>query len=507
VIPKPPFAKDFSPEQEIAEFERLKPQLRELWSALSAREEEPYTSVVIPSLTLDQSELAKLEAANFYEERLLFLLIRLRNPQARMVYVTSQPIHPLVLEYYFQLLVGIPGSHARSRLTLLCAYDASPRSLTEKILERPRLIQRIRYGIPDRSRAFMTVFNATPLERKLAVLLGIPLNGVDPQLACLGTKSGSRRVFREAGVPLPEGFEDLRSEDDLVSALEDLRKRRPRIRKAVIKLNDSFSGEGNAIFKYPKASFRGAIREAMANLTFGVPTSNDGFHRKFSETGGIVEEFLEYPESASPSVQLRIDPQGEVVLLSTHDQILGGPSSQVYQGCRFPAAEPYRRRIQEAARRVGEALAHKGVVSRFGVDFFVGRRPGQDDWDLFALEINLRIGGTTHPFLALQFLTGGRLDPDSGAFRSLGGHEKFYRSTDNLKSEAYRGLGPDDLIDITTINRLHYNHGTETGVLFHMIGALSQFGKLGLTAIGNDPEQADAIYGQALEVLDRETRH
>jgi PGM1 C-terminal domain len=506
VIPKPPFAKDLSPEQEIAEFERLKPQLHELWSALSAREEEPYTSVVIPSLTLDQTELAKLEASTFYEERLLFLLIRLRNPQARMVYVTSQPIHPLILEYYFQLLVGIPGSHARSRLTLLCAYDSSPRSLTEKILERPRLIQRIRYGIPNPSRAFMTVFNATPLERKLAVLLGIPLNGVDPQLACLGTKSGSRKVFREAGVPFPDGAEDLRSDDDVVAALDALRQRRPTIRKAVIKLNDSFSGEGNAIFRYPKVSFRGAIRDAMADLTFAVPTSDEEFRRKFAETGGVVEEFLEYPEWASPSVQLRIDPQAEVVLLSTHDQILGGPSSQVYQGCRFPAAEPYRRAIQEAGRRVGEVLARKGVVSRFGVDLFVGRSEAAAPWEIFALEINLRVGGTTHPFLALQFLTGGRLEAETGAFHSPAGHDKFYRSTDNLKSDAYRGLCPEDLIDITTINRLHYNHGTETGVLFHMIGALSQFGKLGLTAIGNSPEQADAIYEHALEVLDRETR-
>ncbi len=506
MIPKPPFAGDLSLEQEIAEFERLKPRLRDLWSALSAREEEPYTSVVIPSLTLDQSELSKLEAASFYEERLLFLLIRLRNPQAHMVYVTSQPIHPLILEYYFQLLVGIPASHARARLTLLCAYDASPRSLTAKILARPRLIQRMRYGIPDPFRAFMTVFNSTKLERKLAVLLGIPLNGVDPALAFLGTKSGSRKVFREAGVPLPEGFEDLRSEDDIVAALDALRERRPGIRRAVLKLDDSFSGQGNAIFQYPKTSWRGAIREAMADLTFSVQTESDRYRRKFAEMGGVVEECLDYPESASPSVQLRIDPQGEVVLLSTHDQILGGPSCQIYQGCRFPAAEPYRRPIQEAGRRVGGVLARRGVVSRFGIDFFVGRRSGQTEWDIFALEINLRIGGTTHPFLALQFLTGGRLDPGTGAFQSPGGLSKFYRSTDNLKSESYIGLCPEDLIDITTVNRLHYSHGTETGVLFHMVGALSQFGRLGLTAIGNSPEQADALYANALEVLDRETR-
>src|SRR5262249_34632068 len=119
-------------------------------------------------------------------------------------------------------------------------------------------------------------------------------------------------------------------------------------------------------------------------------------------------------------------------------------------------------------------------------------------------DIQLRIGGTTHPFLALQFLTGGHLDPESGSFRSPRDLEKFYRSTDNLKSEAYRGLCPEDLIDITTINRLHYSHGTETGVLFHMIGALSQYGKVGLTAIGNSPEQADEISESALAVLDRE---
>src|SRR5436190_16491338 len=188
MIPKPPFARDLTLEQEIAEFERLKPRLAEVWDSLTMREEEPHTSVVVPSLTLDQSELRKLPGASFYEERLLFLLIRLRNPRARMVFVTSQPVHPLVLEYYFQFLAGIPASHARARLTLLCAHDASPRSLTEKILERPRLVQRIRDGIQDPSRAYLTVFNSTPLERKLAVLLGIPLNGVDPNLIHLGTK-------------------------------------------------------------------------------------------------------------------------------------------------------------------------------------------------------------------------------------------------------------------------------------------------------------------------------
>lgn len=503
-----PLPSHLTREQELAEFERLKVRLAEVWDTLTMQEETPHTSVVVPSLNLDQSELRKITGSSFYEERLLFLLIRLRNPRARMVFVTSQPIHPLVLEYYFEFLVGVPASHARARLTLLCAYDASPRSLTEKILERPRLIERIRAGLGDPSRAYLTVFNSTPLERKLAVVLGIPLNGLDPELAHLGTKSGSRKVFREAGVPLPAGFEDLRGKADVLDALEALRGERPGLRRAVIKLEDSFSGEGNALFRYPESGGREALQVALDRVELTVGTeSPDSYFEKFARMGGIVEEFLEGEDKRSPSAQLRTGPHGEVLALSTHDQILGGDTGQIFLGCNFPAEDGYRQEIQQAGRRIAEVLARHGVVSRFAVDFLV-RRPASgnpaDPWDLWALEINLRMGGTTHPYLALQFLTGGRLDPATGLYYSLSGQPKFYRATDNLQSEAYRGLLPEDLIEIVTDNKLHYSHSTESGVLFHLIGALSEFGKLGMTAIANSRAEVDRLYDHALSVLDRE---
>ena len=196
-----------------------------------------------------------------------------------------------------------------------------------------------------------------------------------------------------------------------------------------------------------------------------------------------------------------------MILISTHDQLLGGPTNQLYLGCRFPADDGYRRQIQDAARRVGEVLAARGVVSRLGMDFVVRRASASAPWEIFALEINLRIGGTTHPFLALEFLTGGRLDPESGEFLSPSGLTKVYRSTDNLRSDAYRGLSPEDLLEITTQNHLHYSQGPETGVLFHMIGAISQYGKIGLTVIGNRQEQVDHIYESTIAVLDRETAY
>jgi hypothetical protein len=489
---------------DLARFDALKPRLAALWSTIFPGDEDHYTSVVVPSLTLDQSELRKIAGATFYEERLLFLLIRLRNPRAHMVYVTSQPIHPLVLEYYFQLLAGVPASHARARLTLICAHDASPRPLTEKILERPRLMERIREGIPDPARAYLSVFNATPLERTLAVRLDIPLNGVDPELAHLGTKSGSRKVFRAAGVPFPAGREDVRTEQEVVAALADLGKEKPSLRRAVIKLDESFSGEGNALFTYPGRRTRADVRAALRDLRYAVPAeTRETYFEKLARMGGIVEEFLEAAEVASPSVQLRINPRGRVIPVSTHDQILGGPAGQTFLGCRFPAREEYRGAIQDYAQRIGEVLAQRGVVSRFSIDFLATSTP-DGRWDVAALEINLRMGGTTHPFLALRFLTGGELDPATGSFHSPSGAAKYYRSTDNLQEERYRGLLPEDLMDILTDNQLHYGHRTETGVLFHLIGALSEYGKVGLTAIGNSRQDAEDLYARAVAILDRE---
>jgi hypothetical protein len=223
--------------------------------------------------------------------------------------------------------------------------------------------------------------------------------------------------------------------------------------------------------------------------------------------GGIVEEYIEAGEKHSPSVQLRTSPRGEVLTISTHDQILGGPHGQTYLGCRFPARDDYRQEMSGMAGRIAAVLAQKGVVSRFGIDFLAHRQNHDDPWNLAALEINLRLVGTTHPFLALSFLTGGQLDTATGQFMSLGGRPKFYRATDNLHSDRYRTLVPEDLLDIVTENRLHYSHRTESGVLFHLIGAVSEFGKLGVTAIANNAEEADALYEHTLQVLDTETSY
>ncbi|RCJ30045.1 carboxylate-amine ligase [Nostoc minutum NIES-26] len=502
--------------EQVDKFRHLQLTLRARWKTIELFDNSEADIVVIPSLSIDQRELQKIEGCEHYEERLLFSLMRLRNPRTRLIYVTSTPLHPSIIDYYLQLLPGIPFSHARNRLLLLSTYDSSLKPLSEKILERPRLTERIRQAL-RLEKSFMVCYNATFLEAELSLQLNVPLYAAAPDLQIWGTKSGSRQIFAESRVPHPDGSTRVWNQQDLATAACDLWERQPTLQRMVVKLNEGISGEGNALLDLrpimdvapghgSPAQRLTAISDRFSSLRFQAKQETwTNFAGRIPELGAIVEAFVEGEIKRSPSVQGRITPTGEVEILSTHDQILGGPDGQIYLGCRFPADESYRLQLQQLGLQVGRKLAEKGALERFGVDFITVDK-GNKEWDIQAIEINLRKGGTTHPFMTLKLLTNGRYDLSTGLFYSQQGRPKYYIATDNLQKDRYRGLLPNDLMDIIAHHRLHFDSGTETGTVFHLMGCLSQFGKLGLTSIGDSPQHAEDIYNKVVKVLDEETR-
>ena len=176
-----------------------------MYERVSHDQRSEHLVVVVPSLSMDPRELQKISGAHHYEERLLFFLMLLRRPRTRILFLTSQTIHPTVVDYYLHLLSGVPTSHARKRLMLMDCSDASNIPLSGKLLTRPRMLKNIRTIISHYESAHMVCFNSSKLERSLAVQLGIPLYANDPALLDLGTKSGCRETFREAGVLFPDG--------------------------------------------------------------------------------------------------------------------------------------------------------------------------------------------------------------------------------------------------------------------------------------------------------------
>ena len=495
-------------EAEQAAFRRLQSRLPALFRTVFPDPRAPRTVVVVPSLSLDQEVLAKITGVHHYEERMLCLLMLLRLPRTRIVFVTSEPIPDTIIDYYLHLLPGIPARHARDRLSLIACHDATAQPLAAKILARPRLLERLRAAIGDPTIAHMTCFNVSPLERALALQLDVPIYGCDPELLPLGSKSGSRRLLREAGVTVPAGIEDLKDAAQLAEALTEMKRRNPALDRAVVKLNEGFSGEGNAIFSFAGApEDRGLpdwVRDRLPHLAFEAKGMQwDAFAAKIAEMGAIAETFIPGDVKRSPSVQYRIDPLGRIEVISTHDQVLGGTSGQIFLGCRFPADPDYRLEIQNAGLRAAEALRGHGVLGRFGIDFISVKE--DDGWRHYGIEINLRKGGTTHPFQMLQFLTDGRYDSETGLFLTPGGRACCYEASDNLESPLYRGLTPDDLIDIAVMNGLHFHAATQEGVAFHLLGALSEFGKFGLMAVAETPARASELFEETVAVIARET--
>lgn len=476
-------------------FNQLQSRLQRLGSrALSDLEEG--TIVVLPSITFPVEELRKIVGIGRYEERLLCLLLLLATPGIEMIYVTSLSIDPQVISYYLSFLAD-PGG-ARARLTFVSLSDPGPRAMSEKLLDRPDKLTEIRIALEGKD-AYLLPFNVTAAERAIATEIGAPIYGPGPELAYNGSKSGSRHVAKEAGVAVPIGAEDLHSLVAVDAALKTLKDARPTARSAVVKLNYGFSGQGNAVVDL--ATFAGLVEAAPTTFCAGEE-SWPSFGPKIERHGAIVEEMLRAPDMVSPSVQLRVAPDGSVEVLSTHDQILGGPDDQVYLGCRFPASPKYRPEITDAAIRIGKVLASRGVIGAFGMDFLVV--PGDGTSDVYLSEINLRLGGTSHPFYMARFATGGTYDQTTGELNGPHGPVS-YVATDNLKSERYRALDPGALVDELRARGLAFDPASGAGVALHLLGALEEYGKLGVTCIAHASEAADDLYDELVETLDELT--
>jgi hypothetical protein len=470
-------------------FRRLQAGLGQALDANRPGSTQSHVMVVLPSYSLGESLLSHYASRMpALEHRYLVvhaMLQRIRS--CEMVFVGSQDPGAEVCDYYESLVPRSRRADVRSRFRTVVLDDVTPRSVAEKLLDRPELVAEIR-RMADGRAAFIEPWNVTEPEVEAAVALQMPINGTAPRLRPLAYKSAGRRLFRAAGAPVPYGHEDVRTVDDVVAAAADIHRVRPGCTAVVVKHDDSGAGDGNVVI-----AVDGEVRAAVERLP-------DWYLRDL-RAGGVVEERIAGDRFTSPSAQIDVLPDGAVVLLATHEQEVGGADGQVYLGCRFPADPAYAVELGLHARAVGEELARLGAVGRMSVDFAAARDDG-GAWRVFALEVNLRKGGTTHPYATLRNHVPGRYDGETGAWVAEDGEPRAYRSTDNLVREEWTGLPPATVIKALPGRGLHFDHRTRTGVVLHMLSCLAIDGRFGLTAIGRDPAHAAELFDATRAAVD-----
>ncbi len=449
----------------------------------------PHLVVVLPSYSVSAPLLARYgpRIPALEHRQLLSLLMLPRVPSSEIVFVTTARPTDRVLDYYLSFVPADRRRDVRSRLHVVEVPDPTPRSITAKLLDRPDLMARIRTMTWGRM-AYIEPWNVTDLETEVARRLGLPLNGTRPALWPLGFKSNGRRLMRDAGIPLPLGREDVRSVADVIATAEEIRRQHVESAGVVVKLDNSGTGEGNRVIRFADAPTTSRLRAAVESL--------DAAYLSDLTAGAVVEELVTGDLVTSPSVQVDISPSRHVEVLSTHEQILGGPDGHEYVGCRFPSDPAYRTRLTAYGEGVGRLLADRGAMGRFCVDF-LAVRASPSRWQVHGLEINLRRSGTSHPFSLLPSLVPGRYDEESGTWAAADGSRRCYRSTDNLAVPAWQGRSADDVIDAVRSAGLEFDTRSGTGTILHMLNGLDIDGRVGLTSIGRTPAEAERLHETA----------
>lgn len=485
------------------------------------------TVIVLSGLNFNSMELKKTPFLSRYEEKFLFFLLSLRFSRTRIIYVTSRTLPEYLINYYLDIVSddGKEKKDMRRRLIIVNLNNLERKPVACKLLQSPSAIRKIESYIFNYKTTYIRCYSSTDYEKNVALKLGVPLYGIDNKLIYYGTKSGSIYNFRKTKVPCIDGFIHLETRGELTEAIAKLAIRYPHQGKLIIKIEDFPAGEGNVIFsldklrKLSKETLVGftKTKKAVGNFLYQCCEQSEKLsHKKFSyyfstiekyfqqfeKDGGIVELYLDAKEKYSPSCQVRILPNRNIKILSTHDQVLAGKFKTEFTGCHFPARKEYRREITNYAYSIARYLAKKGVIGRFAVDFLAIRDNPREKFKLFAIEINLRKGGTTHPYELTRSATGALYSRKTGLL-GVGKNNIYYYASDNIRNKKWVGKSSQKLIEIIKNQGLNFSRITKKGVIIHLFSILKEDGRFGATFIATSPRGVDKLYQKTLDALNK----
>lgn len=434
------------------------------------------------------------------------------DPGLAMVMLQAPPVPDSVVRY----LLGLrPGSDSaiedrRQRHLLVGIDDDTDVHLSEKLLARPHVLNRLQELIAAaRGRgqrvADLSCYQSSHRMDAIADALGLAQVETPSATLTWGTKAGSRQIFRSAGVRHPPGTYTVgRDITDLAEQAADL-CRRHGPGQWLLKINEGFgTGHGNAVCTVDSTNpdvVRAELTHRLVPLTKNVTRGE--YLDRVAERGAIVERFMEPPNAGrvrAPSALFFVDGGAgstEIRLLGTHDQLMGGELD--FTGGRFPADAAYRTPIIDMSKVVVDQLVKAGVRGHIGVDFLALELAG-GEWDVHALEINLRQTGTTHPNRTVRALVPGTWHADGTLTHD--GSPVCYESTDGLVDTAYRAITPEALIArLNSSPDIAFDPGRARGVVPHLWTTLPSFGKIGATFIGRSAADCQTLRKRFVDSL------
>ncbi|NWT74696.1 IQCH protein, partial [Prunella himalayana] len=429
------------------------------------------TIIHIPSLGYSQHVREHIPDLAVQQNLQLGRLCDILDANVDVIYICPLALSEELLQYYNKLLglqaavrSGNPQDMAdlQDRFKILTpeAINSFPEHhmcLATVLKYSPRTMQRLQVLLQGRD-AYMVGGVAHLDDLAVADQLQVPLLGSEPAVAQLySTKSGSKRIFASAGVPTPPGEGDIHSREQLLRALSRLVLDNPEVQRWLFKVDGERGGDGTAFCEVtshlechpwiqreqqghgPEVWSESQARElALVKISQELPgllaqhvqpvnekrfPTWEKFLQTFLTQGGVIEAFPPAGSVTNLTVDLLIEPTGEVTLLSSGDQLHAeGPLRS--SGTTIPQRSVDPEVLQALCLKVGEACKSKGVLGYFSVDFVAFSHPQTREQQVWATDLDLCYSDQLALSQLLVYLTDGNLDCGSSILQApLGARE------------------------------------------------------------------------------------
>ena len=274
----------------------------------------------------------------------------------------------------------------------------------------------------------------------------------------------------------------------------------------MLKLNFGVSGQGNMKVRVSSKDWdslsmkakKVVVEESLdSGHCFNIKMTHFEFFERIVLEGAVVEEFVQGEILDSPSAQVFVSPMG-VELISTHRQILDD-KGQKFVGGEYPCLDQDKQYISGIALEIGESLKSKKVYGVTSIDFLVAGSAHERNY--FVIELNIRKGGTTHPFMLSNIALRSDRYYNNGQLKGEDNRDYIYRSNDNFYPNRSLFKTEKSLINKVAKSGVLFCQKNKRGVVFHLLNSYEDIGKIGYTVIGKNKAEIDAVDHLLKQVL------